>query len=665
MGRKVEPDPIVLLYVCLMILERFRELSQGWVAKVLLGLITIPFALFGVDYYFRSGGQADAVAHVDGTPIPQNRFSEAVRRRLDELRGMLGANAPDISQLNTPQLRTAVLQQLVDQTLLESRARSVGLAIPDRSVAEKIAAIDAFKENGKFSQQRYEQILSAQGLTAARFEQDVRDELAIQVYQDTLAASAIVPQVAVDAWSRLSYQTREVSVANFQPETFLDKVKLDDKAVRAWYDTHLDSYRNPERVQVQYLTLNPETLGKDIVVADEDVRKAYDEQAAKQRFNTPEERRAAHILISVKADASDAERKAARTKAEQVLAEVRAHPDQFAKLAEKYSQDPGSAKQGGDLGFFGHGAMVKPFEDSAFKLKQGEISDLVTTDFGYHIIRLTEIKDAHTKTLAEAGPELTQELRTQRAAKKFAEAADTFSNLVFEQSGSLKPAADALKLDIAQSGWIARNGAGADSVLANPKVLPALFANEVIKDKRNTAAIEAGPNVLIAARMTAYEPATPKPFAEVSDAIRQQLIRTEAARLATSAGQDALAALQAGKSVDGLVFSEAKTSTRAAAAAGIPPALVEPAFKLDPTKLPAYAGADLGGAGFAIARVTKVTDGKIDDAQARKEAEKGLRRNVEQGEFAGVIASLRKNATIDIRKGAMEAKADAQAPADQ
>ncbi|MDE3010372.1 MAG: SurA N-terminal domain-containing protein [Pseudomonadota bacterium] len=637
-----------------MLLERFRELSQGLVAKILLALITVPFALFGVDYYFRNGGGGDAVAHVDGTPVSQKEFSDAVRNRLTELRNMLGQNAPDIAQLNSPQLRQAVLNQLVDQTVVETRAHAVGLVASDAMVAERIGSMEAFKEDGKFSQKRYEQLLAANGLTPTGYERSVRTELSLQVFQQGIQGSAVVPQVAVAAWARLSNQSREVSVATFGAEAFLDKVKVEDKDLHAWYDAHADNYKVPERVQLQYLVLNPEVLGKDIQVAPDEIAAAYEQQSKGGRFNTPEERRAAHILISVAATAPEAERKAAKAKAEQVLAEVKAHPDQFARLAEKYSQDPGSAKQGGDLGFFGRGAMVKPFEDAAFALKKGELSEVVQSDFGYHIIRLTEIKDQHSKSLEEASPELLRELRTQKAAKKFAEAADSFSNLVFEQSGSLKPAADALKLEIQQSGWISRTGAGADSVLANPKVLQAAFASDVVRDKRNTAAIEAGPNVLVAARATAYEAAVPKPFAEVADSIRQQLVRTQAAQLAVKAGQDALAALQAGKPVAGLSFGEAKSATRAtAAAAALPPALVDPAFKAPTAALPAYAGAELSGNGYGIVRISKVEDGKADDEATRKQAEQTLRRSLEQGELNAVLASLRKSASISISKTAL------------
>ena len=644
-----------------MLLERFRELSQGVFAKILLGLITIPFALFGIDAYFRDGGGGGGVANVDGTVITTQRFQDALRNRMDQLRNMLGPNSQvDLSQLNTPQMRQAVLKQLIDQAVVEEHASSVGLVASDQMVAERVGGIDAFKEDGKFSQTRYEKYLGAQGTTPARFEQDVRKDLSLQSFQQGLADTAPVPQVAISALARLTGQTREVSVATFAPEAYLDKTKVDDAAVKAWYDSHPDLYKVPERVQLQYVVLNAEALGKDLTVTPDEVAKAYAEQSKSARFNTPEERRASHILIAVDAKASDADRKAARAKAEQVLAEVKAHPDQFAELAAKYSQDPGSAKQGGDLGFFGHGMMVKPFEDAAFALKRGELSGIVQSDFGFHIIRLTDIKDQHTRSLEEATPDLTRELRNQKAAKKFAEAADTFNNLVFEQSGSLKPAADALKLEIQQSGWISRNGAGADPVLANPKVLAAAFAPEVVRDKRNTAAIEAGPNVLVAARAVNYQAAVPRPLAEVAESIRQQLQRDQANSLAIKAGQEALAALQAGKEVPGLVFSEAKTSTRATAgAAAVPPPLVDPTFRAPVAKLPAYAGAELSGKGFGIARISKVEDGKADDPAQRKQAEQSLQRGIAQAEMNGVLESLRKGARISITKGAIDAAAPA------
>jgi len=638
-----------------MILERFREMSQGTVAKIILSLIIIPFAMFGVDYYFKSGGTSDAIAKVEGKSISQQQFNQVLQQQLSELKESMGANAPDPAQFNNPQMRLAVLQKLIDQTVVEQSAKSSGLVISDQLIAQRIAAIDAFKKDGKFSQSLYEQLLKARGMTPVRFEQELRDEMSLQMFQEGVLNSSVVSQVSQDAWAKLASQTREISVASVSPDSYISKVKVEDKAVRAWYDSHIDQYRNPERVQLQYVVLTADAVAQDIVIAPDEVKKAFDAQNAKPLQPVSEERRAAHILLQVKPSAPEAERQATRKKAEQLLAEVKAHPAQFAQLAQKYSQDPGSAKQGGDLGLFGRGVMAKPFEEAVFALKTGETSDLVQTEFGYHIIRLTEVKGAQSRTLAEATPDLTRELRHQRGAKKFVEAADNFSNLVFEQSGSLKPAADALKLEVQQTTWVSRNGAGAPAVLNNAKFIQAAFAQEVVRDKRNTSAIEVAPNTLVAARALNYEAATPKPFEEVSGAIRQELMRSEAEKMAEQAGKDALAALIAGKTPEAVLnFTAAQTVTRQTVAGALPNELVDPAFKADPAQLPAYAGAALPGKGFGLVRVSKVAEGVVLTPEVRKQAEAALRSRVEQEETASTVASLRRTASISMTKNALD-----------
>jgi len=643
-----------------MILERFREMSQGTVAKILLSLIIIPFALFGVDYYFKSGGSSDAIAKVEGKPITQQQFNLVLQQQLSELKESMGANAPDSAQLNNPQMRLAVLQKLIDQTVVEHSAKASGLVVSDQLIAERIAAIEAFKKDGKFSQSIYEQLLKARGMTPVRFEQDLRNEMALQMFQEGVLNSSVVSQVSQDAWVKLASQTREISVASISPDAYINKVSIDDQAVRAWYDSHIDQYRNPERVQLQYVVLTTDAISKDVVISPEEIKKAFDEHNAKPAQPSSEERRAAHILLQVKPSASEAERQATRKKAEQILAEVKAHPAQFAQLAQKYSQDPGSAKQGGDLGFFGRGVMAKSFEEAVFAMKAGETSDIVQTEFGFHIIRLTEVKGAQARTLAEATPDITRELRTQRATKKFAEAADNFSNLVFEQSGSLKPVADALKLELQQTAWVSRNGAGAPALLNNAKFIQAVFAQEVVRDKRNTSAIEVAPNTLVAARALNYEAATPKAFEEVRAGIRQELVRKEAEKLAEQAGKDALAALSAGKTPEAtLNFSPAATLTRQTVSGALPSELVDPAFKADPAKLPAYAGAALPGKGFGLVRVSKVAVGAALTPEVRKQAEAALRSRVEQEETASTVASLRRTASISITKNALDTPARA------
>lgn len=636
-----------------MILERLREVSQGAVAKILLALISVPFALFGIDYYFKSG-PGDALANVSGQAISQQFFQQQLRSKLQELKDSLGANGPDIKDLNTPQYREAVLDQLVNTALVESAARKAGLVVPDKMVIEKINSLDAFKEDGKFSEARYQGLLKTQGSSPAQFEKDLRHDLALTAYQEGLLTSEVVPKVAQEAWVKLANQEREVSQEILSVDAFVKDAVVDEAKVRQWYDSHVANYQTPERVSFQYVLLSAAALGKDIPISPDEIRQAFEARRAKATGQ--EERRASHILVAVKSSAPDSEKKAARAKAESLLKEVRAHPNQFASLAAKFSEDPGSAKQGGDLGFFAPGAMVKPFEEAAFRMKEGEISGIVQSDFGYHIIRLTGVRGARGETLTEATPAITEELRNQKAQKLFAEAGDTFSNLVFEQSGSLKPVADALKLQIRDGGTVLREGQGLPKELQNVKFLQALFANDVLKDKRNTAAIDLGNGTLVAARATAYEAPAARPFNEVSAAIQETLKKDAALELAKKVGEAALADLNAGKTPSiKLSFEKTALVSRPGANQFLARELVDPVFKLSPDKLPAYAGAVLPGKGYAIVRLSKVDTSKAADSAMRSQAEGVLRQTLGKEDFIAVVGSLRKSANISVNRQMLNA----------
>ncbi len=637
-------------------LEKFRVMSQTWVAKVILALITIPFALFGLEYYFRqSSGGADTVAKVDGYAITQAEFAENLRNQLERMQAGLRDARIDPAALETPELRREALAGLVNRHLLAAYADRVRLTVPDNLLVNEISQVEAFQDDGKFSQARYEEILRSRGLTPAVFESRLRDDLKVQLVQESLATTQWVPQVAVDAFLTLNDQTRELSVAEIPLSAFLGQVKIDDSTIRQYYDAHQDRFTVPERVKVQYLVLATDPLAQDVVVTPEEIAKAYSDPANQARWSGAETRRASHILITVPPKASDAQRSAAREQAQKLLEQVQAHPDQFAALAKQYSQDPGSAPQGGDLGYFGRGAMAAPFETAVFGMKPGAIQGPVETEFGFHIIKLTDVKAAKGRTLAEATPQLTQELRKQRAAQRFAEAAESFSNLVYEQSTSLKPAADKLKLTIKDSGWITRGGAVDAPLLNNPKLLNALFATESIQDGRNTQAIEVAPGTLVAAHVVAHEPAVARPYAEVKDAIGQMLQREEAAKRARQDGEARLADLRAGKTA-AMPWSPTRQLTRQVAlASGLSPMVVTPAFQVSATHLPAYTGAAIPSGSYILVRVTQVTPGNPEDATKRKQAEAGLTRAYGDATMSGFMAGLRKTADVRlINKAVLE-----------
>jgi peptidyl-prolyl cis-trans isomerase D len=343
----------------------------------------------------------------------------------------------------------------------------------------------------------------------------------------------------------------------------------------------------------------------------------------------------------------------ARAKADEILAEVRKNTGSFAELARKHSNDPGSAAQGGDLGFFGQGMMVKPFEEATFALKVGEISGVVASDFGFHIIRLTDIHPAKEKPLSAVRDEIAAELKNTAAARKFAEAAENFSNVVYEQSDSLKPAAEQFKLTIKQTDWLGRQPNPAHAPLNNEKLLAAVFSDDAVKNKRNTEAVEVAPNTLVAARVVDYKPSARQPLAEVKTAIETSLQRQEALALARQDGESRLAALRKGE--DHANWSATKVVSRLDGRALPAPAL-QPVFRMAGDKLPAYEGVEIPGAGYLLVKLNKIEPGEAMDA-ARKQGILSQLTNLKaQEDVQNYLAALRTRYKVEIHATALEAQ---------
>jgi peptidyl-prolyl cis-trans isomerase D len=377
---------------------------------------------------------------------------------------------------------------------------------------------------------------------------------------------------------------------------------------------------------------------------------------ARNQWGKAEERRASHILITAAADAKEPERKAAREKAQAIADAVRKAPKTFADVAKKESQDPGSAPQGGDLGFFSRGAMVKPFEDAAFAAAKGEIVGPVASDFGFHVIVVTDVKPAEVKSLAEATPEIEAQLKKQVASRQFAESAENFANMVYEQSTSLKPVSESLGLEIRQSPFIGK-GQPAPQPFGNAKLMAEVFSDDAIKAKRNTTAIEVAPNTLVSARVLEHKPAQLRPLEEVRAEIEAKLKREEAMKLARAEGEAKLKALQEGKDA-GLKWP-APLAVNRQKPGGLPPQVVERAFRVDARKLPAHAGTE-SPVGYSVVRVTKVIEvEKIDDDRRRAMAQQ-VRQSVGLVELDATLASLRNDIGVTVRAGAIERKEEPQ-----
>ncbi len=569
---------------------------------ILLILILPSFALVGMQGYtsFMDGSNA-GVATVDGHKITQAEWDVAHRDQIERMRRQM-PNL-DAKLFDAPELRRDSLDGLVRERVMQAAAVQQHLMVSD----ERLQAM--FLNDPQFAFLRNPDgtinkgVIAAQGMSSQMFVERLRQDLTLR--QVTAGVTGSVPALVANAGVAFDalLQQREVQIQRFAPKDFTAGIQPSDAEIEAFYKdpAHAAQFQLPESAQIQYLVLDLEALKKDVTVADDDLRKYYDENAS--RYAVAEERRASHILIKADKSASAADRATAKTRAEELLAQARKNPSGFADLARKNSQDEGSALNGGDLDFFGRGAMVKPFEEAAFALKAGDISNVVESDFGYHVIQLTAVRGGDKKSFESVRSEVDGEVRKQLAQKRFTEFAEQFTNTVYEQSDSLQPVIDKLKLTL-QTATVQRLPApGVTGPLAAPKLLEAIFGNEALRNKRNTEAVETGPNQLTAARVVQHEPAHLQPLAEVKANVRTQLVQQLAVAQATKAGQDRVTALQKGGSTAGM---DAALVVSRAVPRELPRKVLEGILSADAAKLPVYLGVESGDGSFIVARIDKV-----------------------------------------------------------
>ncbi|HUW39178.1 MAG TPA: SurA N-terminal domain-containing protein [Rhodocyclaceae bacterium] len=620
--------------------------------QLFLALITLPFAFVGIQSFISNRGGGDEVASVGKSKITPQEWQRALREQEEKLRANLGNNF-NPAMIKEPAVRRAVLESLINERVLALHAAESGLTTSDAELAQVIQSVPAFQDKGKFSRQRYDAYVAGQDLSPAAFEARLRQDINLQQLLGAVRDGSISGKVPADRWVAALEEGREVSEAALKPEQFAAQVKLGPDVAKTYYDAHRSAFETPEQLRAEYLVLSQDSLAAQVSVSDDDVKSWYQSHAASYRQS--EERRVSHILIKLGKDAPAAEVKAAQAKAAEILAQVKKHPADFARLAKQYSQDPGSADKGGDLGWFSRGMMVKSFEDAAFGLKENEISGLVRSDFGFHIIELTGLKPERLKPLEEVRSDIVAELKRRAAQKKYDELAESFSNTVYEQADSLKPAADKFKLTIQQSPWLAKGGQAA-APFNNPKLLTALFSADAIKSKHNTEAVEVAPNTLVSARVLEYKPSALQPLAAVNKDIEAHLTREEAAKLARSAGEAALAKLVHGGSVD-LAWSPARLVSRLTAT-GLSPDALAAVFRTDVAKLPAYTGVALPDGSYALYRISRVQPfvaSKATEAQAKSLSQQ-YEKVIADQDFSAWLAALRLRYPVDIRKQALDAK---------
>lgn len=569
----------------------------------LLILIIPGFVLFGVQGFTDFSNRSEAVASVDGQEITRfdwDQAHQAEARRLREAMPTL-----DAKLLDSEEARYATLERLVRDRVLATAAQKFNLYTSDQRLAQELQKNEVItslrRPDGTLDMEAYRQLVGRQGMTPDMFEAQIRADLSMRQVAEGITGSGITPSAVARLSLNAFFERRDVSVQAFRSAAFAAQVQPTDADIEAFYNGNPALFQAPEQVDVEYLVLDAASLAQNVSLNAADVKAYYDQNAA--RLSGNEERRASHILLTVDAGASAADKQAVRDRAQALLNQLRQDPSQFAALAKAQSQDPGSAANGGDLDFFSRGAMVKPFEDAVFALQKGAISDLVESEFGFHIIQLTDIKAPPVRSFESMQAEIEADLKKQQAQKLFADSAEAFSNLVYEQSDSLQPAADRLKLVVQTARGLTREPGKAPGVLANERLLGAIFAPESISKKNNTEAIETGASQLVSARVTQHQPARTLPLAEVREAVTARLVSQRSAELARQAGEAQLKAAQGGASVAGM---PAVVTVSRDAPQGLPQPVLSAALSAPVKQLPAWVGVSLGDEGYAVVRVDKV-----------------------------------------------------------
>ncbi|MFN7856582.1 MAG: SurA N-terminal domain-containing protein [Acidovorax sp.] len=592
--------------------EAIRKHSK--IVMVLLFLLIIPsFVLVGIDSNYFSE-KSPVVARVDGVDIKQIEWDNAHRIESDRLRAQSPTVDPQL--LDSPQARYATLERLVRDRVFAAAVKDMHLVTTDARLARSLQEIPAIaglrRADGTLDAEAYRTLVASQGLTPEGFEANVRQDISISQVMGSVISTTFGTNAQVRAALGPLYERREVQVVRLKAQDFATKVSPSDDDLEAYYKANPARFQQQEQASIEYVVLDLDAVRAGLTLNEDDLRSYYKDNL--ERLAGKEERRASHILVNASKDASAADREKARARAAQLLEQVRKTPSSFAEVAKKSSDDTGSALAGGDLGFFARGAMVKPFETAVFGMKKGEISDVVETDFGYHVIQLTDIKTPRQPTFEELRPTLETDLKKQQAQRKFAEVAEVFSNSVYEQSDSLKPVADKLKLKVQTAMGVTRTPApGAQGALGNAKFIEALFSADSLENKRNTEAVEVGPSQLVAGRVVAYTPAKTLPLDEVRARVRGLYVAEKSAEMARQEGTAKLAAWKAAPaSATGLgaVLEVSREQTQ-----NLPRTIIDAALRSPTDALPNWVGVDLGGEGYAVVKVNRVIPRQAPDPQ--------------------------------------------------
>lgn len=634
-------------------LQGIRDRAHGWIAWVVVLLISVPFALWGIQEYL--GKNSDApVATINGLELSLPQFQRAYSQEKAHLEALLGSEF-DRKLFDEGQLKQAALDRLIERELLIQAAQRYGLRISDSQLAQSIQQQAAFRENQAFSESLYANWLQAQGYSSLGFEQDLRRSLTTDQISTGIAQSVIVTERDVDDLLRLVEQQRRFATLRIAADDYQQQIDVSQSDVESYYQGHLEQYRTEEQVSIEYLELSREVIERTISVSEKQLQQWY--QAERERYLVPEQRRASHILISIPENADPSAVAAAQQRAEELRSRLE-KGEQFETLAKGESEDSGSSGSGGDLGFFGRGVMDRSFEDAVYSMKLGEISQPVRSAYGFHVIKLSEIRPAKVKSFQEVRSDLLSRYKQQQAEALFFEQTEQLANLAFEHPDGLQVAAETLGLSVKVTEPFPRDGTDDDSISSHKEILDAAFSPEVLEDGANSDLIDIDGERVVVLRLRKHFSAAQRALTEVREDIIDTIRGEQARERVATVGRDSITRLRGGEDPTELAKSLAlewtapRTIKRGdmSIEADIRGTLFRMPRPLEDERQ--YDGAQSSSGDFVILALEKVINGGPETAEAGyvDNARKALGRDYGQEELDSVVRSLHQQAEVQVHR---------------
>ena len=629
-----------------------RDRTSGWIAYVIVGLLVVPFALFGL-YNYVGGGGPQVVAAVGDTEITRTQLDQAYQQRQSELRRMMG-DQYDPAVFGTDNLRRRVLRQLIDRQVLLNYARDARLRASNDDVSQSVRSQSMFQVEGSFSRERYQDLLERNGLTAQAYEAQIRRDLSISMLQRAVESTTFTADETIDRLIALQSQRRELGWATLVSRDYRDGIEITNEDLQAWYEGNRERFREPEQVKLRYLTLSPQTIAETVDVSEDAIRARYEERATGSGENAA--RAIRHILAAVPQDADEAAVESARQEIVAARDRIRAG-ESFAAVAEAVSDDSGSASDGGALGVIEQGDVDDAFADAAWSLDEGALSEPVRTSFGWHLIEVTDVQAPEMAPFEAMREKIREAIAMERAQRRVTELANELEALAFENPSTLVPAADVAGLEVRSTDWIAQSTTDS-GIASDSAVVETAFSESMLDARENSDLIERSEGGYSVIRVTDYRAARVQPLEAVRDEARTAYRREKASEAARNDAEAIAEAVNGGESLERATDRVAVAEYNAPQWSGrndrsLPAGVRERGFRLSADSGRGdRAGVGRLSDGWAAVVVEAVESGDVSavDAERRGQLRQTLNDLDGQASVSAVVAALRDRTDIEIRE---------------